>query len=824
MATPLSKRFPRELRRNLSKYLGIFILLTLSIAIVSGFLVAASSIERINDAMRETYQIEDARFTVNDALTDEQAAVARRKGLTLNENFSRDVSLKPADDGAASTARVHVNRSDFDLPALTEGAFPQTASEIAINRNYATNNNLAVGDSIELDGMAYTVSGICTLPDYTAQFKNNNDFVMNNLSFCTALLTDQGFDRLSDTPISYTYSVRFDRTMGLAQRTDAENDLVSALQDARAEVTDLVDADSNSGITYAGKDIGSDQTLWEVLMGLIIVIMAFIFVVLTGATIEEESAIIGTLLASGYRKGELIRHYLFLPAAIGVTGAALGNILGYTLMIDPMKDLYYNSYSFPPYTTSFSLSAFVITTIIPVVLLVGITWIGLARKLRCSPLQFLRHETRRASKRHGLRLPRSWGYVTRFRVRIFVRNLSQFVTLFAGIMFASLLLLYGMAILPTMQKYTSSLAQTLPAQHVYTLKAPLDLEGTQEQRDAYAAAYALQDAGLTDEQDIADALTGTNATDLDTAEIMDLASKASTIDADATPVDTHDNGAATIEQAEKICMGQLQVAHKWGDESETVTVYAIPEDSRYLSDIDVTDGKVVAGRGLQHKCLCDPASTRSFYDKFNDESHELTISGVYGGASNTNLYMSVETFNRLFDNDAGYFNGYLSDEPLALDAKYLASEITPADMEEAGAQMENSMGDMMYMIEAMAVIVFFIVMYLLTKTVIERNARQISYLKVFGYRDKEISKIYVRTITLAVAVSLLVSVPVIYWALSLLFEAMFMGFSGNFVLDVPWYCLVIEVLAGFLTYSVVAALHMRRIKNVSLSLAMKVQE
>ena len=130
----------------------------------------------------------------------------------------------------------------------------------------------------------------------------------------------------------------------------------------------------------------------------------------------------------------------------------------------------------------------------------------------------------------------------------------------------------------------------------------------------------------------------------------------------------------------------------------------------------------------------------------------------------------------------------------------------------------------MYMIEAMAVIVFFIVMYLLTKTVIERNARQISYLKVFGYRDKEISKIYVRTITLAVAVSLLVSVPVIYWALSLLFEAMFMGFSGNFVLDVPWYCLVIEVLAGFLTYSVVAALHMRRIKNVSLSLAMKVQE
>ena len=37
--TPLAKRLPRELRRNIGKYLGIFLLMCGSIALTSGFLL-----------------------------------------------------------------------------------------------------------------------------------------------------------------------------------------------------------------------------------------------------------------------------------------------------------------------------------------------------------------------------------------------------------------------------------------------------------------------------------------------------------------------------------------------------------------------------------------------------------------------------------------------------------------------------------------------------------------------------------------------------------------------------------------------------------------
>ena len=68
---------------------------------------------------------------------------------------------------------------------------------------------------------------------------------------------------------------------------------------------------------------------------------------------------------------------------------------------------------------------------------------------------------------------------------------------------------------------------------------------------------------------------------------------------------------------------------------------------------------------------------------------------------------------------------------------------------------------MIGMMVGLAVFIFLLFMYLLTKAVIDHSARSISYMKVFGYRDSEISHLYIRSITLCVAASLVLSLPVI---------------------------------------------------------------
>ena len=725
MASPLRKRFPRELKNNLGKYLGIFLLMSVTIALTSGFLLAAHSIGVIIDDMPEKYSIEDTRFTTAFEATDEQlnaaddaAREAEAGGADIFRNWSFDADFNHAqgDDGRNRTLRVYQHRTQVDLAAYAEGRVPEAADEVAVDRVFATNNGITVGEEVKLFGQRFTVCGIMTTSDNQALFQNNSDFTVNTLTFGVAEVSESGFAALEATghQPAYTYSVRFaDRDLTVAQRTDAEKDMMRALSTAGATVDDLTDSSANQGIGYAADDVSGDSTMWSVLLYMIIVIMAFVFVVLTSGTIEEESAIIGTLLASGYRRRELVTHYLALPAAVGIAAAVVGNVAGYTLMSEPMRNLYYGSYSLPPYYATWSWGVFAQTTVLPVATLVGITLLGLLRKMGHTPLEFLRHETSKGGVKRGFALPERLSFTTRFRLRVFLRNLGNFATLFVGIGFASMLLLFSLAILPTMTHYAENLHNNVLAEHMYTLKAPLEVDNAQAEK---YAVYSLE----------------------------------------------YDRGE--------------------GSGTETITVYGVPEDSRYWDDLAVGDGHVVFGNGLIDKFRFADGQTVNLYDKYEDETREATYEGdgcTWGTKSDMAVYMSLDDFNRFFGNDAGYFNGYASDQALDLDARYLTSDLTPESMDAIGEQFVGMMDDMIGMLVGLSVFIFLVFMYLLTKSVIDRSARAISYMKVFGYRDSEISRLYVRSITLTVAVSLVVCQPLIIGGLTLLFRAMLLAYNGN---------------------------------------------
>ena len=94
--------------------------------------------------------------------------------------------------------------------------------------------------------------------------------------------------------------------------------------------------------------MGGDRSMMIVLLYIIIVIMAFVFAITTSNTIRKEANVIGTLRASGYTRGELIRHYMAAPVFVTFIGAIIGNVIGYTVGKDYCAGLYYGSYSLRP--------------------------------------------------------------------------------------------------------------------------------------------------------------------------------------------------------------------------------------------------------------------------------------------------------------------------------------------------------------------------------------------------------------------------------------------------------------------------------------------
>ena len=127
MASPLRKRFPRELKNNLGKYLGIFLLMSVTIALTSGFLLAAHSIGVIIDDMPEKYSIEDARFTTAFEATDEQ----------LDQMLAEDQSQVTTIDAYKEKARRAVKCcDDFPLLVYTADETAERASLLADIQTY----------------------------------------------------------------------------------------------------------------------------------------------------------------------------------------------------------------------------------------------------------------------------------------------------------------------------------------------------------------------------------------------------------------------------------------------------------------------------------------------------------------------------------------------------------------------------------------------------------------------------------------------------------------------------------------------------------------
>lgn len=245
------------------------------------------------------------------------------------------------------------------------------------------------------------------------------------------------------------------------------------------------------------------------------------------------------------------------------------------------------------------------------------------------------------------------------------------------------------------------------------------------------------------------------------------------------PLELEGTDEERIAQAEKFTAAFFEVPHVITNTSEEVTVYGIQESSRYWSDVDVQNGAVVVGAGLSKKCRIHPGDTISLFDKYTNKTHELTATSVWGSSANMNVYMQMAALNRMVGKDDDRFLGYASDDVLDLDQRYLTIDITPDSMSSSAEQMDESFGDMMGMVVVFAVPVYLILVYLLTKTVIDRSSRCISYMKVFGYRDREIQRLYVRAITATVLASLVASLPFVIWLCDVFVCLVMDRYSGN---------------------------------------------
>lgn len=115
-------------------------------------------------------------------------------------------------------------------------------------------------------------------------------------------------------------------------------------------------------------------------------------------------------------------------------------------------------------------------------------------------------------------------------------------------------------------------------------------------------------------------------------------------------------------------------------------------------------------------------------------------------------------------------------------------------------------------------------MYSLMKIITDKNTLQIAYLKIFGYTNREISKIYIRPITITVLISLLALIPLeVYVVKEIMYYSM-LKFSGYLELYISFTIVILSVLITIATYAFVSILQFYRISKMNFSEVLKNRE
>lgn len=760
MRNPLNKRFLRELKGELAKYIVIFVFMTAVIGLISGFLIADGSMYDTYNKSFEKYNIEDGNFELYSKADESVIDKLEKENVTIYENFYKEEIVVrhnniKNDEDSQSTLRFYVNREEVDKVDLMEGSLPEDINEIAIDRMYAENNDIKVQDTLTVGSRILKVTGLVALSDYSSLFSDNSDTMFDSLKFGVGVVSQKCFDAYDDTHIHYVYSWLYDNK----PEDDKEaklmaDDFVKTIS-ANAILVNYIPQYINQAIHFTGDDIGSDRSMMIVLLYVLIVIMAFVFAVTTNNTIVKEANVIGTLRASGYTRGELLRHYILLPIIVTIFGALVGNILGYTVFKDIFVATYYGSYSLPTYHTLWNADAFLLTTVVPVIIMLVINIVIIGCRLKLSPLKFLRRDLSGKQKKKAMRLP-AFGFFNRFRLRIIIQNMPNYITLFIGILFANVLLLFGIMLGPMLTHYQNEITDKLIAKHQYVLKALVDVD------DNAAEKYCVKTL-------------------------------------------------ATIE-------GRLK--------SEDVLVYGVKDNSIYadINTASLKDNEVYITNGYADKFRIKKGDKITLKEKYDDNEYEFTVKDTYDYPSSFAIFMSDAAFKNVFDKSEDYYSGYFSDNILDIDEKYVATQITLDDLTKISRQLDRSMGETFNLVKIFAVVLFAVLMFLLTKLIVEKNTTSISMVKILGYSNREISRLYVTSTTIVVVLSVALSIGLSVIIMNYLFRVFMEEMSGWISCYYAPHIFPVMFILNITVYAVISFFMMAKIKKIPMDEALKTVE
>ena len=788
----LKRKMFRDIRKNLSQFITIFLMIMIGIMAYSGIKAYMDGMQKTGDKFYSENNIFD--LNVMGYLNHDDLETIKRIDNVRDAELKLSVTATTDQDKILLLNFIESNNiSRFYI--IDGEEFNPNKSGVWLDNFYAEENNIKVGDTIlvkyESMELHEKVLGLINVPDHLYDTRDESELYPDRKEFGFAYIstneitesyikglvmkeagiTDEKVFNMAMPNFDYKEYIPFSSIMvdvkDNGKRDDVKNDIEDKVENAKAIINV---EDTASYVTYQG-EIDEGKTYVGVFSGIFLFIAMLSVITTMTRVVKNQRTQIGTLKALGFSNNRILLHYIGYGFWISVFACIVGLILGYYAIGNVFINLEMAFFEIPNGAPAMNTSSYYMAIIVVLIVAV-ITYITGRSILSENPAETLRTKLP-SIKGSALNITKKGffkklGFETIWNIRDILRNKMRTFMGLAGVVGCSTLIVCALGMLDSMNFFVK-----LQFEDLYNFKYKLNIKENLKDNELQAlydkyGEYTSESIGI----EIKDKDGKRESNNI---FVTDAGNYVRFVDNKNKIKDKPTDGGIYVTYKLASTKG-----YKLGDE----ITWHIYGDSNYYTS------KIIG---------------------FNKDPQNQNV-------SMTRIYL--ESLGIEYKPDALYTNMDLSK------TKEIKNVETIQDIDslkEGMAGMLSMMKTMLVLIISIAILLGGIVIYNLGILSYTEKQYQFATLKVLGFKDKQIENIFIKQNNLVSIISIIFGLPMGFYLTDWLFKTAIEEHYdfGAFITTRTY---IISAIGTFIISFLVSKFLARKIKKIDMVTSLKVNE
>ena len=762
----LRRKMFRDIRKNLSQFITIFLMIMIGIMAYSGIEAYMDGMKKTSDKFYTENNLQDLNL-LGENFTKEDLDLI--KSIDNVKDAERKLSITALTDKDKTLLLNIIETNNISKFYVIEGeTFNPEKSGIYLDEFYAKENNIKVGDTITVKyeniNLKEKVLALINVPDHLYDVRDESELYPDRKEFGFAYMSYKEIEDKLPFIIYPTVMVDIDNK---EKQDDTKLEIEDKVKRAKAIINI---EDTSSYGAYQG-EIDEGKTYVGVFSGIFLFIAMLSVITTMTRVVKNQRVQIGTLKALGFSNHKILMHYIGYGFYISILASIVGLILGYFVIGNVFINLEMSFFEIPNGAPSMNTTSYLVSILVILVVSI-ITYITGRSILKENPAETLRNKIPNI-KGNALNITKKGffkklSFSSKWNLRDIIRNKMRTFMGLAGVVGCATLLVCALGMLDSMNYFVK-----LQFEDIYNFDYKLNLNENISEEDLNS---------LIDKY-------GFNTSKTLGIEIKDKDGKRESNNIFVTDAS---NYVRFIDNKNKI-------KNKPSDNGIYVT-YKLAKNKGYKKG--------------------DKISWHIYGD---DTYYTSAIIGFNKDPQNQNISMTrnyLESLGISYKADALYTNSDLSN------VKDISGVDTVQDKEALKDGMKgmlSMMKTMLVLIIGIAVLLGSIIIYNLGILSYTEKQYQFSTLKVLGFKDKQIENIFIKQNNWIAIISIIFGLPLGFYLTDWLFKtAIEEHYDFGAYITTKTY--VIAAIGTFIVSLIVSKFLARKIKKIDMVTSLKGNE